>query len=190
MLNLIAAVARDGGIGRQGGLLFSIPEDLHRFKTLTTGKTVVMGRGTLDSLPGGRPLRARRNLVLTRDLEFQREVVETFHSLAELLAALPDEDEAWVIGGAAVYEQLLPYCGALYLTEVDAAPPADRFFSNPGRGMETGRGHGLAGSRGSPLPVLPLRTITENSKRRESIRDSRLFSPHIAGIETNRGDIE
>ncbi|MCD8188792.1 MAG: dihydrofolate reductase [Clostridiales bacterium] len=128
MLKLIAAVARDGGIGWRGGLLFSIPEDLRRFKTLTTGKTVVMGRGTLDSLPGGRPLKGRRNLVLTRDRAFCRDGVEAFHSLPELLAALAAEDEAWVIGGAAVYEQLLPCCGALYLTEVDAAPPADRFF--------------------------------------------------------------
>ncbi|MCD8008977.1 MAG: dihydrofolate reductase [Clostridiales bacterium] len=108
--------------------MFSIPEDMRRFKTLTTGKTVVMGRGTLDSLPGGRPLRGRRNLVLTRDRGFHREGVEPFHSLAELLAALPAEDEAWVIGGASMYKQLLPCCGALYLTEVDAAPPADRFF--------------------------------------------------------------
>lgn len=128
MLNLIAAVARDGGIGWQGGLLFSIPEDLRRFKTLTTGKTVVMGRGTLDSLPGGRPLKGRRNLVLTRDRAFHRDGVEVFHDLETLLAVLPTEDEAWVIGGAAVYEQLLPHCQALYLTEVDAAPPADRFF--------------------------------------------------------------
>lgn len=128
MLNLIAAVARDGGIGWQGGLLFSIPEDLHRFKSLTTGKTVVMGRGTLESLPGGRPLRGRRNLVLTHNEAFHRDGVETFHSLVELLAAVPTEAEAWVIGGASVYRQLLPYCEVLYLTEVDAAPPADRFF--------------------------------------------------------------
>ncbi len=128
MLNLIAAVARDGGIGWQGGLLFSIPEDMRRFKALTTGKTVVMGRGTLDSLPGGKPLKGRRNLVLTRDRTFHRDGVEGFHDLETLLAALQTEDEAWVIGGAAMYEQLLPYCQALYLTEVDAAPPADRFF--------------------------------------------------------------
>lgn len=132
MLNLIAAVARDGGLGWQGDLLFSIPEDLRRFKALTMGKTVVMGRGTLDSLPGGRPLRGRRNLVLTHDKAFHREGAETFHSLESLLAALPAKDEAWVIGGAAVYEALLPYCGALYLTEVDAAPPADRFFPTLG----------------------------------------------------------
>ncbi|MCD7929147.1 MAG: dihydrofolate reductase [Clostridiales bacterium] len=128
MLNLITAVSRDRGIGWQGGLLFSIPEDMRRFKTLTMGKTVVMGRGTLDSLPGGRPLRGRRNLVLTRDRGFHREGVEPFHSLAELLAALPAGDAAGGIGGGGGYEQLLPCCGALYLTEVDAAPPADRFL--------------------------------------------------------------
>ena len=71
-MNAIAAVSRDWGIGRAGELLFHIPEDLRRFRALTTGGTVIMGRKTLDSLPGGRPLPNRRNLVLTRNAAFSR----------------------------------------------------------------------------------------------------------------------
>lgn len=128
MLNLIAAVARDGGLGYRGRLLFSLPEDLHRFKLLTMGKTVIMGRETLDSLPGGRPLPGRRNLVLTRNTSFQREGVETVHSVEDLLQQLCPKEEAWVMGGAGIYRLLLPLCSALYLTEVDAVRPADRYF--------------------------------------------------------------
>ncbi len=125
---LIAAVARDGGIGYQGGLLFSIPEDMRHFKELTTGKTIIMGRGTLESLPGGKPLPNRRNLVLTSAQTLNVENVELFHSIPELLSSFEDTDEVWVIGGASVYEALLPYCSELYLTEVDDIRPADRFF--------------------------------------------------------------
>lgn len=127
MLKLIAVVARDGGIGMDGKLLFSIPEDLRRFKELTMGKTVIMGRATLDSLPGGRPLPGRRNLVLTRQ-KFCREGVETFHNIEALMAALAPKEEAWVMGGASIYEQFLSWCGEAYLTEVDDIRPADRFF--------------------------------------------------------------
>lgn len=133
MLKQIAAVARDGGIGRDGALLFHIPEDLSRFRRLTMGGSVVMGRATLDSLPGGRPLKGRRNLVLTRNPSFQRDGVEVVHSVWALLERLGSED-AWVVGGAEVYAVLLPLSEQLWLTEVDAAPPADRFF--PALGAE------------------------------------------------------
>lgn len=128
MLKLIAAVAKDGGLGYQGRLLFSIREDMQRFKALTTGKTVIMGRETLDSLPGGRPLPNRRNLVLTRNRSFSREKAEVFHDVEHLLSAVGADEEAWVIGGESVYRLLLPYCSVLELTEVDEIRPADRFF--------------------------------------------------------------
>lgn len=128
MLRAIAAVAADGGIGRNEDLLFHIPADFRRFKALTMGKTLLMGRATLDSLPGGRPLPGRRNLVLTRDESFSREGVEVFHSPEAMLRALGEGEDAWVMGGASVYERFLPLCDELYLTRVDAAPPADRFF--------------------------------------------------------------
>ncbi len=112
-MNAIAAVSRDWGIGRAGELLFHIPEDLRRFRALTTGGTVIMGRKTLDSLPGGRPLPNRRNLVLTRNAAFSRPGVEAVRSLEELLALLEgqDPDRAWVCGGgaAAALVQDLPH---------------------------------------------------------------------------------
>lgn len=128
MLKLIAAVAADGGLGNGGALPWHIPEDLARFKALTLGHTVIMGRKTLDSLPGGRPLPGRRNLVLTRDARLHREGAEICRSPEELLQRLSPEEEAWVIGGASVYTLLLPLCDRLELTELDDVFPADCFF--------------------------------------------------------------
>lgn len=127
-MQAIVAVSRSWGIGKDGQLLFHISADLQRFKSLTTGHTVVMGRKTLQSLPGGRGLPNRRSLVLTRQESFTPERAETVHSLAELLALAGDE--AFVIGGQEVYEQLLPYCTRAYVTKVFADVPADAFFPN------------------------------------------------------------
>lgn len=127
-MQAIVAVSRSWGIGKDGQLLFHISADLQRFKALTTGHTVVMGRKTLQSLPGGRGLPNRRSLVLTRQESFTPERAETVHSLAELLALVGDE--AFVIGGQEVYEQLLPYCTRAYVTKVFADVPADAFFPN------------------------------------------------------------
>lgn len=127
-MRAIVAVSRSWGIGKDGALLFRISADLQRFKALTTGHTVVMGRKTLESLPGGRGLPNRRNLVLTRRENFAPERAEAVHSPEEALA-LAGED-AFVIGGEAVYEQLLPYCDRVYVTKVFADAPADAFFPN------------------------------------------------------------
>lgn len=127
-MQAIVAVSRSWGIGKDGQLLFRISADLQRFRALTTGHTVVMGRKTLQSLPGGRGLPNRRSLVLTRQESFTPERAETVHSLAELLALAGDE--AFVIGGQEVYEQLLPYCTRAYVTKVFADVPADAFFPN------------------------------------------------------------
>ena len=116
----IAAVCENGGIGREGALLFHIREDLRRFRQLTLGKTVVMGRRTLASLPGGRGLPDRRNLVLTRDTDFTAPGAEVIHDLV-------------VIGGESVYRQLLPRCSTVYLTRIFAAPQADAFFPDLSR---------------------------------------------------------
>ena len=127
-MQAIVAVSQSWGIGKDGQLLFHISADLQRFKALTTGHTVVMGRKTLQSLPGGRGLPNRRSLVLTRQERFTPERAETVHSLAELLALAGDE--AFVIGGQEVYEQLLPYCTRAYVTKVFSDVPADAFFPN------------------------------------------------------------
>jgi dihydrofolate reductase len=128
-ITLVAAVARDGAIGRDNALLWRIPEDMARFKALTIGKPVVMGRRTWDSIPTRfRPLPGRRNLVVSRSL---RELpgAQVFPSLDEALAACASEPEVCVIGGGEIYGLALPRADRLALTEVDAAfPDADRHF--------------------------------------------------------------
>ena len=119
-MTAIAAVCENGGIGREGALLFHIREDLRRFRQLTLGKTVVMGRRTLESLPGGRGL-------LTRDTDFTAPGAEVIHDLAEV------PEDAVVIGGESVYRQLLPRCSTVYLTRIFAAPQADAFFPDLSR---------------------------------------------------------
>ena len=129
-MNAIAAVSLSWGIGEAGGLLFHIKADMQRFRAMTTGGTVLMGRRTLDSLPGGNPLPHRRNIVLTRDAAFHREGVETAHSVEEALELVRGEDpeKVWVIGGGEIYAALLPRCRLCYLTRVYAQPECDAFF--------------------------------------------------------------
>ncbi len=118
-------------IGKDNALLFSLPTDLKRFRSLPLGGTVLRGRKTLDTFPGGRPLPGRRNIVLTRDPSFHREGVEAFTSLAEALAAGADPEHLWVIGGGSVYTALLSRCKRVYLTQVDTkAEDPDTFFPN------------------------------------------------------------
>ena len=125
-MNAIVAVSENGGIGKDNELLFRISADLKRFKELTSGHTVIMGRKTLQSLPGGRGLPNRRNIVITRDSDFTAERAEVVHSIDEALA-LADED-AFVIGGASIYVTMLPYCDKVYLTKVYAEAEADAYF--------------------------------------------------------------
>ena len=125
-MQAIVAVSQSWGIGKGGDLLFRLPSDLRRFKAMTTGHTVIMGRKTLDSLPGGKGLPHRRNLVLSRQSDFAPDRAEVIHSVEDILKTA--EDDAFVIGGQQVYEQLLPYCARVYVTKVLADPEADAFF--------------------------------------------------------------
>lgn len=129
MLSIIAAVGRDGAIGRRGDLAFHISADLRRFKSLTTGNTVVMGRRTFESLPKG-ALPDRRNIVVTRNPDFAAPSVETAPSLrAALDMGAADECDTFIIGGGEIYAQAMPMADALQLTLVDAdCPEADTFF--------------------------------------------------------------
>lgn len=129
-LKAIVAVCDDWGIGRDGDMVVSNRADMRHFVTCTKGHPVIMGRKTLESFPGGRPLKDRRNIVLTRDGSFTREGVEVVHSVDEALTAVADEDVAWVIGGGTVYEQLLPYCVEAKVTRNHVVHPADTFFPN------------------------------------------------------------
>ena len=124
------AVCDDWGIGRDGDMLVANRADMRHFVRCTKGHAVIMGRKTLESFPGGRPLKDRRNIVLTRDASFAREGVEVVHSLDEALGAVANEEEAWVIGGAEVYRQLLPLCAEVVVTKNHVTHAADAFFPN------------------------------------------------------------
>ncbi len=127
-LSAIVAACDDWGIGYEGDMIVSNRADMRHFVETTTGHTVIMGRKTLESLPGGRPLKNRRNIVLTRDASFAREGVEVVHSLDEALAAVAADDEAWVIGGAEIYELFLPHCDRVVVTKTHCRRLADTFF--------------------------------------------------------------
>ncbi|MCL2082325.1 MAG: dihydrofolate reductase [Oscillospiraceae bacterium] len=129
-MNAIVAVDSRWGIGYKGRLLFSIPEDMRNFKRMTLGRAVVMGRKTLLSLPGGRPLPERENIVLTHSSDFKAEKVSVIHSTAELLRKLSayNPGNVFCIGGAEIYRLLLPYCNTAYITKVFREKPADCFF--------------------------------------------------------------
>ena len=124
-MTAIVCVSENWGIGRDGALLFRISADHKRFRALTLGKTVILGRKTLETFPGGRPLRDRRNIILSRGA-LTVDGAEVVHSVAEA-AALGGED-AVVIGGASVYAALLDRCERVRVTKVAAAPEADSFF--------------------------------------------------------------
>jgi len=131
-MKCIVNVTEDWGIGLGNELIVSIRADLKRFRELTTGNTVVLGRKTLAGFPGGRPLKNRRNIVLTRDENAQIEGAEIVHNEQELFELLKDipTDEIMVIGGESIYRMLLPYCDAVLLTRTFGNYDADRFFPN------------------------------------------------------------
>ena len=125
-MNVIVAVDQNWAIGKDGDQLVYLSEDLKRFKSLTTGHPVILGRKTLATFPGGRPLKGRRNLILSRNTDFAPEGAEVFSDVETLRAAAPED--AFVIGGASVYRQLLPWCDTAYVTKIDRAFPADCHF--------------------------------------------------------------
>ena len=129
-MQLIAAVDANWGIGRENKLLVSIPSDMKFFREATSGKTVIMGRKTLESFPGGKPLKNRRNIVLTSDPDYAPEGAETVHSVKEALELVKAEtpDNVFCIGGESVYRQFLPYCSTAYITKIGHAYAADAHF--------------------------------------------------------------
>jgi dihydrofolate reductase len=127
-LALIAAVARNGAIGKDNQLLWHLPEDMKFFRETTRGATVIMGRKTWESLPERfRPLPGRRNIVVTRQADYVAPGAEIAAGLEPALC-LAGDARTFVIGGAELYSLALPRADALVLTEVDVAPEADAFF--------------------------------------------------------------
>lgn len=120
-MKLIAAVDNEWNIGNKGSLLFSLPDDMKFFRTTTSGKIVVMGRKTLESFPGSKPLKNRINIVLSRS-KHDVDGAEFVTGVDELLDRLKEYDsgDVYVIGGAQIYSLLLPYCDTALITHVDA----------------------------------------------------------------------
>ncbi len=129
-MKMIVCVAEDFGIGNKNDLLFSLPPDMKFFRETTMGKVVIMGRGTLDSFPGGNPLKNRTNIVLTRDRDFSREGAVVLHSKEEILDYVKqfDTDDVFVIGGGQIYEMFKDVCDEALITKVRKTVPADTFF--------------------------------------------------------------
>lgn len=131
-MNLIVAVDSNWAIGYQNKLLVSIPADMRFFRDVTTKKVVIMGRNTLKSFPGGQPLKNRANIVITRDKEYKQNDIEVVHSIEEALELAKNyrSEDVYVIGGASIYKQMLPYCDIAYITKIDYAYQADTYFPN------------------------------------------------------------
>ncbi|HJD13700.1 MAG TPA: dihydrofolate reductase [Candidatus Ruminococcus avistercoris] len=131
-MNMILSADQNWGIGCNNKLLVSIPSDMKFFRQETTGKVVVMGRKTLESFPGGMPLKNRINIVLTKDAGYDAKGAVTVHSKEELLEELKkyNDEDVYVIGGGEVYHMMLPYCDTIHVTKIDFAYQADTFFPN------------------------------------------------------------
>lgn len=131
MISLIACIAENGAIGFQNQLLYHIPEDMARFKALTMGHPIVMGRNTFESFPNG-PLPGRRNIVVSRSMK-KIDGCEVYSNLQDALEACK-EDDLYIIGGASIYEQTIAMADCLHITKVDATPnEADTFFPTLGK---------------------------------------------------------
>lgn len=144
---LVVAMARSGVIGRDGALPWHLPDDLRRFKALTLGKPILMGRRTWESI--GRPLPGRTNLVLTRDPAFRAEGATAVASLEAALAAAAGQEELMVIGGAQVYALAAPLASRVHLTAVDAEVSGDTRLPpfDPREWREAAREHHAADAR-------------------------------------------
>ncbi len=127
MISIIVAVSEDWGIGRDNELLWRIPEDLKRFRRLTTGNTIIMGKRTWESLPR-RPLPDRINIVLTDVPEEKVEGAITAYSIGDALRKCDRQREIFIIGGGSIYRQFLPLADKLYITHVHKKASADVFF--------------------------------------------------------------
>jgi len=126
-MEAIVAVFSDWGIGSEGTQQVVLKADRRHFRELTDGAAVVVGRRTLEDFPGGRPLKGRHNIVLTRQAA-EIEGAEVVHSEAEAAEAAKAYPRCLVIGGASVYRQMLPYVDTVHLTRIDLCPQSDRFF--------------------------------------------------------------
>ena len=131
-MNLIVNVDSNWAIGYRGKLLVSIPEDMKFFRSETTGKVVVLGRKTLDTFPGGQPLKNRTNIILTRNPNYLVKGAIICHSVEEVLEELKkyNSEDVYIIGGDSIYKEFLPYCDVAHVTRTDHVYDADAWFPN------------------------------------------------------------
>ena len=145
MLSIIVAKAKNNIIGKDNKMLWKLPDDLKRFKERTTGHTIIMGRKTFESLGGILP--DRMHIILSRNPDFNidSDYVKVVHSLLELQDYMEDEEEHFVIGGAIIYNLLMPYCKKMYVTQLDKDFEGDAFFPTIDHEIwkETSRVHGI-----------------------------------------------
>ena len=155
-INMIVAVGRDGAIGKGGDLIWQLPGDLKRFKTLTMNHPVIMGRKTWESLPK-RPLPGRRNIVVTRNADWSDTGAEKVSTVQEAIASSHGESP-FIIGGGEIYREFLPVVSDLYLTFVDAdTPDADvRLFIDFSQWVETERSEHMKNEDGITYRYITL----------------------------------
>ena len=119
MISLIAAIGKNNELGKNNTLVWNMPADLKFFRQKTSGHSVIMGRKTFESI--GRPMPNRRNIIITRDLSYQKDGVEVVHSLKEALDLVPNKsEEIFIIGGEEIFKQAMPLADKLYITHIDA----------------------------------------------------------------------
>ena len=137
-MKIIVAADKNWAIGNKGELLVSIPNDHKMFRQETTGKVVVLGRKTLATFPEGRPLKNRTNIILSHNTSFTVKDAVVVHSVDELLECAKEysTDDVYIIGGASIYEQMLPYCDTAIVTKIDTSYEADAFFPDLDRSPE------------------------------------------------------
>lgn len=126
MVTIIAAAAENNALGKDNDLVWHLPDDFKRFKALTTGHYIIMGRKTFESFP--KPLPNRTHVVITRNKKYQKEGAVVVHSIEDALALAKDDSQPFIIGGGEIYKQGLPFTDKIELTRVHATVDADTFF--------------------------------------------------------------
>lgn len=131
-MDLIVAVDKSWGIGKDNHLLVSIPQDMKFFRETTANNVVIMGRKTLESLPGGKPLPKRINIVISSDMDYVVTGAIVVHSINQAIAEAKkyNDKKIFVIGGASIYRQMLPYCDFAYVSKIEHEFDADTYFPN------------------------------------------------------------
>lgn len=127
-ISIIVAMDKKRLIGRNGDLPWHLPNDLEYFRNVTMGHMIVMGRKTFEAI--GKPLDGRKNVVLTREVNYKAEGIEVVHSIKEVLSKVDNNQEIFIIGGGEIYKQFLPYADKLYITKIDYEFEGDTYFPN------------------------------------------------------------